>query len=167
MKLRTIALGLAGVVAIGAAGHYAFHAFVVKPRMEAVQGAVQAAFAEHDADKDGKLSRGEVDVAIAARFAAADTSGDGLMDRTEFDAAAAALRAKLPAPSWRRRDPAEMQARVFKALDWNRDGALAQEEIKGPLQAAAGFADRDGDGFVAADELRRPWRGRHAHAGFF
>lgn len=156
MKLRTILLGVAGVVAVGAAAGFAFHQFVVKPRIAQAEAAIQTLALEYDTDKDAKLSRAEVDAAIAARFAKADANADGKIDEAEFKTAASEMRAKFPAPPFHR-DPAEMYARVVKALDWNRDGGLEIEEVRGVLQAGAGFADRNADGFITTDEMKGRW----------
>jgi len=45
-----------------------------------------AAFMEHDADGDGRISRAEFDAAREARFAALDADGDGRVTREEMRA---------------------------------------------------------------------------------
>jgi hypothetical protein len=159
MKLRTILFGLAGTVAVVAIGGFAFREIVVKPRMEQARAAIQTLALEYDTDKDEKLSRAEVDAGFAARFATADANSDGKVDLAEFKTAADDLRAKFPSHPFRR-DSGEMYGRVVNALDWNRDGGLQIEEVRGVLQAAAGFADRNADGFIAKDEMKGRW-GRH------
>jgi Ca2+-binding EF-hand superfamily protein len=159
MKLRTILLGLAGTAAVVAIGGFAFHQIVVKPRIEQAQAAIQTLALEYDADKDGKLSRAEIEAGIAARFAKADANTDGKIDEAEFKTAADELRAKFPAHPFHR-DRSDRYPRIVKALDWNRDGGLEIDEVRGVLQAAAGFADRDADGFISKDEMKGRW-GRH------
>lgn len=157
MKLRTILLGAVGVVAIAAAGMFAVHKLVMEPRFEAMQTALANTLMEFDADKDGKLSRPEVDAALAARFTKADTNGDGELDKAEFNVAAQELRGKFPEMPFHH-DPSERLTRAFNALDWNRDGGLEPDELKGVVEVAAGFADRNNDGFISVDEIRKPWR---------
>jgi Ca2+-binding EF-hand superfamily protein len=159
MKLRTILIGLAGVAAVAAVGGLTFHQLVIKPKIEQARAAVQTLALEYDTDKDSQLSRSEVDAAIAARFAKADANLDGKIDAAEFKTAADELRAKFPAHPFHR-DQAKRYARIVSALDWNRDGGLEIEEVKGVLQAAAGFADRNADGFISKDEMNGRW-GRH------
>lgn len=159
MKLRTILIGLAGTVAVVAIAGFAFRETVIKPRMEQARAAIQTLALEYDTDKDAKLSRAEVEAGIVARFAAADANADGKIELTEFKTAADELRAKLPAHPFHR-DPGKAYARVVTALDWNRDGGLQIEEVRGVLQAAAGFADRNADGFIEKDEMKGRW-GRH------
>lgn len=156
MKLRTILFGLAGAAAVVAIGGFTFHQLVVKPRKEQAQAAIQTLALEYDTDKDGKLSRVEVDAAITARFASADANADGKIELAEFKTAADALRAKFPAMPFHR-DPSERYARIVQALDWNRDGGLELDEVRGVLQAGAGFADRNADGFIASDEMKGRW----------
>jgi Ca2+-binding EF-hand superfamily protein len=159
MKLRTILIGLAGAAAAVAIGGFAFHSLVVKPRIDQARAAVQTFALSFDTDKDGKLSRAEVDAGAAARFAAVDGNADGKVDLAEFKSAADDLRKAFPALPFHR-DPSERYARIVNALDWNRDGGLEIEEVRGVVQAAAGFADRNNDGFISTDEMNGRW-GRH------
>jgi Ca2+-binding EF-hand superfamily protein len=170
MSWRTILLSAAGAALILGGGAFAYHKLVMQPRFEQARAAAVAMALTYDTDKDGKLSREEIDAGLQTAFAKGDANADGKMDAAEFDKAAADIRAQLPEMPFRRRNPAEMLTRVFKGLDWNRDGGLEVAEVKGVVQAAAGFADRNNDGFVAPDEMRRPWgrRGQgHTQAGFF
>lgn len=162
MKIRTILLGLAGVAVVVAVGGLAFREIVVKPRMQKAHAAIQTLALEFDADKDTKLSRAEVDAAIAARFASADANADGKIDLAEFKTSADELRAKFPDHPFHR-DPSSRYERIVGALDWNRDGGLQLDEVRGVVQAAAGFADRNADGFIAKDEMNWRHRGRHGH----
>lgn len=168
MKLRTILFGLAGAAAVVAIGGFAFHQLVVKPRIEQAQAAIQTLALEYDTDKDKRLSRTEIDAAIAGRFASADTNADGKIDLAEFKIAADTLRAKFPAHPFRG-DLSDRYPRVIKALDWNRDGGLEIEEVRGVLQAGAGFADRNADGFISTDEMKGRWgrRGGRTEARLF
>jgi hypothetical protein len=168
MKLKTILLGLAGAVAVVAIGGIAFHQIVMKPRIEQARAEIQKRALEYDTDKDSKLSRAEVDASITARFAKADANTDGKIDQAEFDKAAEDLRAKFPARPFGR-DPSTRYTRILKSLDWNRDGGLQIEEVRGVLQAAAGFADRNADGFISTDEMKGGWgrRGGPARASLF
>jgi hypothetical protein len=169
MSWRTILLSAAGAALVLGGGAFAYHQIVMKPRIEQARATVTAMALEYDTDKDEKLSRAEIEAGLQAAFTKGDTNADGKMDAAEFNKAAADLRAKLPEHPFRR-DPSQMLTRAFKSLDWNRNDGLELDEVKGLIQAAAGFADRDSDGFIAKDEMRRPWsrHGRgHAQAGFF
>jgi len=88
---------------------------------QAVQTAVQGAFAAADTNRDGQLSPVEVNAAIVgavraaqqATFQAADTNNDSQISREEFQKALT--------------DPANG---VFSILDANNDGQLSQQELQ-------------------------------------
>ncbi len=88
---------------------------------QAVQTAVQGAFAAADTNRDGQLSPVEVNAAIVgavkaaqqASFQAADTNNDGQISKEEFQKALT--------------DPANS---AFAILDANNDGQLSQRELQ-------------------------------------
>lgn len=120
---------------------------------------------EADANKDGKITRAETDAAIAARFKAADANTDGTLDAKEF--ASAMPKPPEPpkdvpkAPDGRPHRPPFDPAARFGATDWNGDGKLSLDEFAVPLKAMAIQADRNGDGVIAEEELKRPPHGPH------
>lgn len=112
---------------------------------------------EADTDKDGRITRAEVDAAIAARFKKSDANGDGALDEKEFAASLPKPPDHHPkppegAPPHPRFDPAAR----FRATDWNGDGKLSLDEFAVPMKAMAINADRNGDGAITADEMRGP-----------
>ena len=96
-----------------------------------------------DTDKDGKVSRKEIDEEIGRLFGAADIKGDGKLTPEEFQ----------------RRGQMFMQLRVmtlFDLLDANGDGVLTKEELQAPAARWFKRYDKNGDGFITADELPQP-----------
>jgi Ca2+-binding EF-hand superfamily protein len=89
-----------------------------------------------DSNKDGKLSKDELQAAHQAMrdkhhergeayFKAADKDGDGALSRQEAEAAAR-----------------EKVARMFERLDTNKDGKLTQEELRAGREGGHGHGQR-------------------------
>jgi Ca2+-binding EF-hand superfamily protein len=118
-------------------------------------------FDQFDADKDGKVTKAELDASRAARVKAADANGDGLMSADELAAMQLAdmtLRAKSMA--------AEMVAR----LDSDGDGLLSAAELAtrpGP-EKMFDRIDTDSDGSITraeADAAAAKMSERHGERG--
>lgn len=83
-----------------------------------------------DTDKDGKVSRAEMEQAQAEHFARADKDGNGTLSLPEFEAAQEAQRQ-------------EMLKRRFTRLDRDADGQVSAEEFKaGQKQHLAALRER-------------------------
>lgn len=107
-------------------------------------------FAQLDADKDGKVTRAEVDAIRAEPQKAMDTDGDGFVTAAEMKAHAAE-QAKARAEA--------MVDRMFARMDADKDGKLsASEAMAGPMAGGRGLdrmfdrVDRDGDGAISQAE---------------
>jgi len=74
-------------------------------------------FEEFDANKDGKVTKAEMDNHRAARFEKTDTNKDGAINFDEF------YQASLE------RHKTHME-RMFQRMDANKDGAVTLEEMK-------------------------------------
>lgn len=111
-------------------------------------------FAALDTDKDGKVTRAELDARRAERQKAMDPDGDGFITLDEMKAHAAA-QARVRAES--------MVDRMFARLDTDKDGRLsAAEAMAGPMAGGDRGAgrmfdrvDRDGDGAISQQEYDR------------
>jgi hypothetical protein len=132
---------------------------------------------QYDADKDGRITRGEIDAGLTAQFQGADSNKDGKLDAAEFqkynDARKAERKARIEA--WRakrqaeggdakERPPSGRGPRHFdpmKSMDWNLDGAVTPDEFGGKTRSQAMRADRDGDGTILIEDLKKKrgkWR---------
>jgi Ca2+-binding EF-hand superfamily protein len=146
------------------------------PRASAAQGGSSALrMVQYDGDKDGRVTRAEINTGIAAQFGAADTNSDGKLDAAEIlrynDKRKADRRARYEA--WKAkaaalgRDPGRPPSDRdtvdnLRAADWNLDGFITGDEFGGKTRALAMRADRNGDGVIDAEELKR--RGGRAQA---
>ena len=133
---------------------------------------------DFDADKDGRITRAEVDAGLAAQFAAADKNADGKLDPAEFQRHNDQRRAERKAryEAWQAKQTADggtpkpfvdRGPRTFdpmKNMDWDLDGYISPEEFSGKTRAQAMRADRDGDGTVLAADLRRSPRKKDTKA---
>ena len=120
-----------------------------------------------DTDKDGRITRAEIDTGITAQFGRVDTNSDGKLDAAEVqrfnDARKADQRARYDAwraahPDATSRPPAD-RARdsidTLRTADWNLDGLITPDEFGGKTRAQAMRADRNGDGTIDPEELKR------------
>lgn len=140
-----------------------------KARASATTGGSSALrMVQYDSDKDGRVTRLEIDAGITAQFGAADTSADGKLDAAEIlrynDKRKADRRARYEA--WKAkaaalgRDPGRPPSDRdtvdnLRAADWNLDGFITADEFGGKTRALAMRADRNGDGVIDAEELKR------------
>lgn len=131
-------------------------------------------FAGADADKDGKVSKEELDAYRAAQAKALDTDGDGLISAEELAAmhmkGAQQRATDMATRMIERRDSdgdgklsaAEMSVRpvpaaMFDRLDTDKDGALSQAELDAAKEKMMNRAEGRGDG---KGKMRR---GGHSH----
>lgn len=108
----------------------------------------KGAFVDFDAtdtDKDGKLSKEELQARHSARYAEMDADGDGLLSEDE-------LRAGMQA-----RANDNIEARLKKMMgkrDADKDGLLSEEEMKPPRMGRMfERLDTDDDGLISREEL--------------
>jgi hypothetical protein len=111
-----------------------------------------------DADKDGKVTKAEVDAARQARVAAADANADGKLNAQELAAieiARSTARANARA------------ARMIEELDADGDGMLTVAEvIVFPVpDRMFDQLDEDGDGAVTQEEIDAMHDKRGGHRG--
>jgi Ca2+-binding EF-hand superfamily protein len=113
-----------------------------------------------DTDKDGKVSKAEMEASMNTTFTAVDTDKDGFLSRQEVEAARDALRA------YRQKVKAEPNADVaqpellprglvkrFDRLDANKDGKLSKEELTSVADRTFDRRDANKDGFITAEEF--------------
>jgi len=152
--------------------------------------AAQGRFARIDVDADGKLTADELagshrhakpDGAHGdhsqSRFEKLDSNHDGVVTREEFMAAASEKFAKLDAagdgkvtaedietsPKTQER-ALHVAERFISRMDANADGTVTREEFLAAAKARFAKMDRNGDGYLDADEAQAGrWSG-HGHA---
>ncbi len=108
-------------------------------------------FADHDANKDGKITKDEFPGPDAI-FDRMDADGDGSISEAEGKAAEDAgmrMRKNMTGAG----DPAERWANLLEHADADKDGKISKDEFRGP-DAAFARLDANGDGFITEDEAK-------------
>lgn len=116
------------------------------------------AFADLDANADGKLSPDEFAAPLRQRFADMDSDHDGSVSPAEFDAARQAMHGPMGPPpggpgGWHHgpMDPA--------ALDADHDGKVSFAEFSAPMKRHFDQMDANHDGVLEASEMPPPHDG--------
>ena len=137
---------------------------------------VQMLLGEFDLDKDGRISRAEIDRVLKRRFEDADADNDGRLDPEEFAHALPMGAPPFGGPMHHRgpgcgprghgdgdhgpgpgdRHPPFDPKAAFNHFDWNLDGVLTFEEFAAPVRQMALHLDRNGDGVIDAEEMKGP-----------
>ncbi|HXM00841.1 MAG TPA: hypothetical protein VN932_13005 [Rhizomicrobium sp.] len=91
-------------------------------------------------NKDGSLTRAQMEAGLRADFAAADTDHDGHLDEAEVRAVNQ-QRLQLD------------QSTASPLVDWNHDGYVDFQEFSANARSLFDELDRDGDGTLTAAEL--------------
>lgn len=134
-------------------------------------GSTEARMMKYDTNRDGRVTRPEVDSALMEEFRSVDTNADGRLDAAEIQRHAEVRRAERTAKleAWRakaraegldpRKPPFDTSDRdnidSLRYSDWNMDGAITPEEFGGRTRSQFMRTDRNADGLITADELRR------------
>jgi len=118
---------------------------------------LDARFAKLDLDRDGTITRDEMQQARKARhdarFAKLDTDGNGSLSRAEFDAPRGGLRGH------------HGHRRGHGMMDTNKDGTLTKAEFESRALAHFDRMDANHDGVVTVAERQAAWsamKARHA-----
>lgn len=100
-----------------------------------------------DTNKDGNISKEEVQAAKAAAFAEIDTNQDGEISQTEMAAHREAKREEM-----RLKMETERFSKMKEKLDTNKDGRITQDEFVSDDMPLFDHLDTDNDGIVTAAE---------------
>jgi hypothetical protein len=111
----------------------------------------QSLLESFDTNQDGKLTQAEIDESRKANLAKYDTDGNAELTLAEYEALwAAAMR--------------QAMVRQFQANDADGNGSVTVEEFTVRFEDVVADLDRNGDGQLTRDELRRRGhRGPHGH----
>lgn len=135
--------------------------------------------ARADLNKDGQLTKAELNAQLDQRFKALDTNGNGQVEAAEMEAARQQWQAKRA----ERREARSGEARTGDAvakrsgtqrgamgagkrgqMDANGDGVISREEFGVRALAHFARADANGDGVVTAEERAAMREARKARA---
>lgn len=109
----------------------------------------QAFLEQYDTNKDGSLTQAEIDQARKDRLTKFDANKDGKLDLKEYEAL------------WLDAHRQQM-VRDFQRLDTDGDAIVTAEEYSKPLSKLVEMRDRNNDGKLNKDDMRRPHRGPDA-----
>ncbi len=93
------------------------------------------------ADKDGNVTRAEMEAGLKADFAAADTNHDGVLEADEVRA--------VNQKRWN-----EDRSAASPLVDWNGDGVVDFNEFSANARALFDQLDVDGKGVLTAKQLK-------------
>jgi hypothetical protein len=96
-----------------------------------------------DGNKDGLVTRDEVEAGLRAQFEAADTDRNGSLNLNEIQAE--------NARRWQASGTASSPL-----IDWNQDGVVSFAEFSGTAYSVFSQLDRDRGGTLAGVELEAP-----------
>ena len=107
----------------------------------------RAALLRYDANKDGVLTRAELDAGLAPEFAAADSNHDGKLDTAEITAVNEAR--------WK-----SDGSRTSPLQDWNLDGIIDEREFGTEMRSLFDLIDLNHDGVISKEEFSPPQQER-------
>jgi hypothetical protein len=102
---------------------------------------VNALLLRYDANKDGNVTRAEMEAGLKADFDAADTNHDGVLDKAEVEA--------VNHSRWDKDASASSPL-----IDWNNDGVVDLREYSATVHSLFDELDKDGDGVVTREEMK-------------
>lgn len=142
IALATVATAFAGAIAFAATGEAhgwgpggrGGHAMMMGPAL--------GLFDEADADRNGTVTKAELDAFGGDRLKRFDADGNGELSLDEFQG----LWVELTRP---------VRVRAFQFVDADGNGQITTAEMQKPLDMALQRMDRNDDGSIARDELAR------------
>jgi Ca2+-binding EF-hand superfamily protein len=96
----------------------------------------------YDANHDGTITRAEMEAGLKAEFDAADAKHTGCLDADET--------AAVNHARW-----AEDHSTASTIVDWNHDGCVDFNEFANAPRSLFDEIDRNGDGKLTPEEIRR------------
>ena len=142
-----VALGATTLVGAGLAGDRGWGGHHGRGHHGGGFGGGAGLFETFDANDDGTLTQAEIDEVRQSRLAEFDQNGDGNLSLDEYQA--------LWMDAMR-----ERMVDRFQAHDDDGDGIVTAAEFAEPFDRIVSRLDRDDDGELTRDELRRRGEGR-------
>jgi Ca2+-binding EF-hand superfamily protein len=127
------------------------------------QAKAEAMFAEHDANKDGKLDSADMAAKMGQKFDAMDTDRNGALSRDEFMAAHQTMHGKQGHEGHKmgmgegregRRGGHDRKGGMMRMADTNGDGAVSKQEAVAGALKHFDMADANKDGKLTPEERK-------------
>ena len=150
MSSRKYGRYLAGVLVAGAIPLAIGAAFAADGphRAAGPHGGMSPMFSQMDADKDGKITRAEIEAHHKARAAEIDADKDGKVTAAELR-------------TWMDKQREKRLGERLAQLDRDGDGAVSVQEFEDGGVWRAARMDRNGDGVIDGGDRQRTGHGHH------
>lgn len=130
-------------------GHGGHHSKMMGGQMGGMHGGgMRQFFTMADENKDGQVSKEEIEKLRDAKFATYDANKDGKLGLDEFQGLINEL-------------ARERIVRMFQHLDPDGDAAISKQELDDRVAMMIEFMDRNDDGVITRDDRRGGMRGEH------
>lgn len=159
MKSKTLFIAaLASVFALGAAAP-SFAAGDANKKHNHINRMIKHA----DANRDGRVSHGEMTAALAASFAVLDTNRDGVLSKAEIENRRATYKAYRQQVKAERKSGERVTGVVklkglekhFAKIDSNGDGVISRNEVATVADQLFKRRDRNSDGYLSKSDFNK------------
>jgi hypothetical protein len=140
-RSKILIASIGGAVVLGLTG-----GAIASKMHESRGGHMSAMLGMVDADKDGKVTRAEADAFRDAQMAKFDADANGSLNQDEYIALMEDFRR-------------QMKLARFKQHDADGDGSISKDEMVGHMSMMFERMDRNNDGVIEGDEMRRGHHG--------
>lgn len=170
MNVASKLLSLAGLAVAAVLSGTILAAVVHAESHEAAEGAVKSGMdrggymAAIDTDSDGQISAAEAASAREQAFTKIDADGDGKISQEEFTANQHKQMQRRQEAMRKRMEEHRQNraARMFDVQDSNDDGVISSEEFLSRGEKRFARVDRNEDGFISRDEIKRHGYGQRS-----
>lgn len=150
--ILTGAIGVSKATEKMRSGFHGSSSFMQHGQMGSRTNMHEKIFEKFDSNKDGTITKAEIDAVRKSEIAKNDANKDGKLSLNEFETLWTGLMR-------------ERMVDHFQRLDNDGDAVLSEDEIAKPLDRMLSHMDRNNDGSLDKNELQRKGRGHHGMRG--
>jgi Ca2+-binding EF-hand superfamily protein len=149
---RVLALGAGALVIVATAGAFAYAQGWGHDGRAGMGRHMARQIEQMDANKDGSLTRAEIEAFQAVRAKEIDADKDGIITAAEF-------------VIFQQKERERRAGEFLKAMDKNGDGRVSVDEFEAGAAWRLARFDRNGDGKIETREMRHHEREGQRHRG--